>query len=379
MLDTIVLCLREGSFIIKEPQKFSPSADHVYSLPTHRLGRQGAKAICNPTNAQMLEHGYMPRLTLVKRLRSGGVDMHLRVEFSAPKMLYGNNFDELTDHDFLRLCEALSSRLYAMGVLIKDGAIRGADVAAIHFSKNLPLTDYTHCSMIIGELAKCAVTRRMDGTHTQYFNDGSALKYHASNHEIIVYDKLKDLAKAKVSDKRAVEADSIVQMDLLKSAWPKAFEVLRLELRIGTRQKLKQMLMRLKLPLNLDFESLFSEALAKAILMHYWQEITQDIPVLAASQFAPEELYQQLARDEPGAKPAKWLQKIGMLAIINRVGLSGLRVLMLNEANPRTWYRATKELKQMSVASNLRYAAIRTAQKHLQAFLPLNIKNYMVS
>ena len=69
--------------------------------------------------------------------------MPLKIEFSAPKMLFGNNFDELTDSDFPNLLTKLKRTLKEMGVFILEDHLTSAPVSAIHFSKNIPLTDYT--------------------------------------------------------------------------------------------------------------------------------------------------------------------------------------------------------------------------------------------
>ena len=41
-----------------------------------------------------------------------------------------------------------------MGILIKKEDLINANVSSIHYSKNIALTDYTSCSMVLNELSK---------------------------------------------------------------------------------------------------------------------------------------------------------------------------------------------------------------------------------
>ena len=57
----------------------------------------------------------------------GGFSLTLRIEFSAPKLVLGNNFDELRSRDFERVLDALHRALQDMGVQwakISNGKVR---------------------------------------------------------------------------------------------------------------------------------------------------------------------------------------------------------------------------------------------------------------
>ena len=150
--------------------------------------------------------------------------------------------------------------------------------------------------------------RRQKTLKTDYKNDGSSFKLHANSHEVILYDKLKDLEKGKKSDKRAHENDNRVQRLLLRDDFILPFGVLRLEVRIGNRKKLKSLLAGLKIERDMIFSHLFDVSVAKAVLLHYWQHMVPDMPLLAASQFRAEDVYDDIKRSHPEMKPAKILQ-----------------------------------------------------------------------
>jgi len=65
----------------------------------------------------------------------------LKIELSLPKLLFGNNFDELQYKDFLPITEKLVDILKQMGVITTAETLAQAPVAAIHYSKNISLTD----------------------------------------------------------------------------------------------------------------------------------------------------------------------------------------------------------------------------------------------
>src|SRR3989338_4836121 len=103
MIDTIVLTLKEGMFTIIDHSKFSPSTEGLFN-PTsyYRLGGR-SNMVCkqNPTPSELKNGIYNPRLTVTKRInRYNSFEVMMKIEFSVPKLLFGNNFDELDDADF---------------------------------------------------------------------------------------------------------------------------------------------------------------------------------------------------------------------------------------------------------------------------------------
>lgn len=376
MIDSIALTIPCHEVVFMDHDAFTPSAAGLLVPPYYPIRRGGMACVNNPAAPDKLRFGHMPRLTLYKRPARQGFNMGLRVDLSLPKLKYGNNFDELLDSDFTFLCRQLSLQMSRMGVRVSPETIRKAEVSSIHYGKNLPLTDYTGCHMVIHEIAKGSVTKLLDSLKTDYQNDGSAIRFHATSHEVIVYDKIKDLERGKTSDKRAIENDNHGQLSLLSTPFKKPFEVLRLEVRLGNRRKIKNVLERLDQSRPMTFESLYSSDLAKAVLLDYWRKITPDVPLLACSGFASGELYDALARDMPKAKPTQILSLVGALSIIHKEGMRGLRTRLEGHSTSRAWYRLKRQLGQLSVTSHMKYNALRVAEGHLLAFTPLNLDSY---
>jgi hypothetical protein len=144
MLDTIALTLDRHQFEVREPNRFSPSAQGLLVPPYYRLGARG-NFLCvqNPTKADFAAGRYAPRLTLAKRKQRTGFTLTLRVEFSAPKLVFGNNFDELTSRDFERVLGALHVSVNEMGIEVESDTLRGAPACLLSITRrtwHLPTT-----------------------------------------------------------------------------------------------------------------------------------------------------------------------------------------------------------------------------------------------
>src|SRR4051812_26795927 len=124
MLDTIALTLDHRQFDIRVPDGFSPSARGMFFPPYYPLGARGfITCVLNPTKAERAEGRYLPRLTLTKRQGRAGFLITLRIEFSAPKLLFGNNFDELDQSDLARVVDTLRQRLGERGIAVARASL----------------------------------------------------------------------------------------------------------------------------------------------------------------------------------------------------------------------------------------------------------------
>ncbi len=302
MLDTIVLTLPAHEFVVVDMDAFTPSARGLYHAPFYRMGaRSVLKCIQNATKADYDAGRYKPRLTLTKRRGTTGFSISLRIEFSAPKLLFGNNFDELTEGDFETILVKLHKALSDMGIRLAMNKLRHAPVSSIHYGKNVPFMDFTTCSMVLSELAKINLNARLDLAKTDFRNGGHAIRYHANSYEVVFYDKIKDLEKARISDKRAIESENAMQADLFATSgqFPKQLEVLRMEVRLGTRAKLKSVLRKCGFPETpLTFAGLFKTDTAQKVLLHFWHAARRELPLLNTSTAKrPEDMFQTLMRE----------------------------------------------------------------------------------
>ena len=180
---------------------FSPNSESFFNHSL-RFGSSGIVSAKNNPTKRLKDSGhYYPIMTLFKAIRRSGIEYFLHVQFSAPKMIFKNNFDEVQESDFGDICWLLKERMYEMGVLVDNVKnIENAEVTAIHYSKNIVLDDGKIPYQIIKELQKTNISKIFDTNKSDYRNEGQAFKYHTNSFEFIVYDKIKDLQQSSLND-----------------------------------------------------------------------------------------------------------------------------------------------------------------------------------
>ena len=371
MIDTIALTIPEESFSIIDHDKFNPSTSNLYNSNFYRLGsRSNFSCVQNPKKSDLKKGIYKPRLTVTKRMKKGKFEITLRIEFSIPKLLFKNNFAEVEEKDFQSIILILHHKLASMGVSISYINLSEANVSAVHFSKNVVLTDYKTPFCILKELSKIDLNQKMDINKTDYRNEGHCLKFHSNYFEIVFYDKMKDLDNAKMSGKRAVEEDNLIQLDLFKKK-PKPLEVLRMEVRLNSRTKLKRILKEINAQNNLSFHSIFIERLSQRILMHYFSIIESSFSLLSINIKSTSEFLSEIKIFNPKIKIRKLLQLLGFKSAIEEMGIRGFReFIKIFGAN--NWYRLKKEYASINFPYQ-KSDKISIIKKTLLDFKPLKL------
>ncbi|MFH1874656.1 MAG: hypothetical protein ABH859_05660 [Pseudomonadota bacterium] len=376
MIDTVVITFDKDQFEILEPDIFSPSA-RMMEVSPNRIGRNGCiRCFQNPSKEDLARGIYRPRFTLTKRLTRGGYTQNLRAEFSLPKLFFGNNFEEdglknTTGHNAFFANEAL-----ATGIKILPFQVTSAKLSAIHYSKNFIFTDFTTSSMILRQLSRLNLNSRLDLNKTDYRNGGHALRYHANSYEIVFYDKVKDLKQSRISERRAIESDNLIQADLLSNL-PKPFEVLRMEVRLNSRAKIKRLCHKLGIKPPLTFEEALNRKTSQTILLHFWNQIMSEAKWLQFEKQRPEDLLQAILKANPDIRPSKALQILGAISVASSVGTRGLKAI-LGDKTSRTLDRLKfKAIKVgMSCPKSLYFTGIYEQLIDFKPLrLPINIKN----
>ena len=373
MIDTIALTLKAGYFDIVWPQLFIPHAGLL--LANFNPGKESV--VQNPTKADYLAGKYKPKLTLTRR----GAKVTLRIELSIPKLLYGNNFDELCDADLSTVVKKLVLVLAEMGVTVSNHALLKSDVSAVHYSKNCVLEEHTSCSMVLSEIDKYSEKGRLDKSQKEYRNDGSLLRYHANSHEFVLYDKVADLKQAQLSEKRAIEKENLMQislLDLLEKTVGRS--VLRLELRLNNRAKIRQMLQRLKLNSeDLTFQRLYSADLAKTLLSSFWQNITKHLPnyVIGAAD-DPIKICEKLRAANPSMPVQRFLSTFTLLWMIHLSGMDEARRMLglVGAKGSRAWGQLKKQVSHIKPPSSRHFYPTKAVDEQLKAFKALRLDDF---
>ena len=369
MIDTIILSLP-----MEKVRTLDLSGYGVEKWDMQARAKAHEKYVKNPSLRDKASGLYFPTLTGHRRKAGIAWVKTLDIQFSAPKLLYLNNLDELAERDFEKVVDALADRIERMGIYITKQHLRDAEVRAIHYSKNIELKGGYTSQYIISELGKINLNKRFDLTRARYMNDGQSLCLYAVAHSFVLYDKIADLAKG---PKRAIDKGQTPYQMSLFTQLRSLREVLRLEIRLSQKRKMNALLKQLGFAENPTFRDVFSKAKSKKVLGHYWDTMIagHSIALFAPSLTAKDLLKQVLiARKSAKGKTAVYLTGLLLLAREGN-GLRELRSMLVKKSNDRTWYRIAAEVR--AIAADLNKVRSRDwfdqVQKALSTYQPIHI------
>jgi len=348
MIDTVCL------LIPKKEMRFltGVSGWDLYSRTDHYK-----KFVRNPSKIEKDTGNYFPRLTGYQR--RFGNEANIKIEFSAPKILFLNNLDELEDKDFPKVVEVLQERLKDMGVILTKSVIENAPVSSVHFSKNILLRDGYTATHVISELGKIDLNKSFDFAKTRFVNDGQSLYAHTTSHQFVIYDKIADLAKGK---KRAIDKDqTLYQRSLFTkmSDEDKQKEIIRFEIRLNKKQKLNSILKKLGYQDKPLFKDVFSSELSKKVVNDYWQKLVLEKNVgLFSIELSIKDILQVMFLADKDLKPNKAIYLLGLYLVAkDENGMRQLRSIVSKKMHQRTWYRMAQDLRyagELITNNNLR-------------------------
>lgn len=373
MIDTVVLSIPCKKEDFRDLNVFTDSLEGIWHAPFRRLPNGYFNTKRNPTSIEKACKIYVPRLTLIKRVKDG-FHTELRIEFSIPKLLFGNNFQEVNDINFEEIVSSLERKLAYMQVDISQDRIINARVSAIHFSKNLILPNGLSCPVVLNQLAKAVDCNQMlDIKNVSFKNGGQILHIHAKDWEFVIYDKVKELEQAKKSESKSIENDSYVQFNLLNELKP-VFSVLRFEFRLGNGRSIKQMLKRYNpefLPQKeLTFINLFSKEIAKKMLLGYWNEIKNRYLTISWKEETSFEYFSRFRTENPTLKDNELINIFFLNSMIKDIGISGLRAMMNwnGKTNSYKWTRKRDLLDKINDSNMKKDFMIREVNNQLSRF-----------
>ena len=351
MIDTVILSLPTNKAVILDM-----AAKGVFPWDLQSRTAAYDKYVRNPSHKDQKSGLYFPRITGFKRKqkRTFEVEKTIKIEFSAPKLLYKNNVDELADSDFAAVVETLHERLQMMGVVVTTKDLESAAVRAVHYSKNIELQNGYTSQYVISELNKIDLNKRFDLTRARYMNDGQSLYAYTISNSLVIYDKVADLIKDK---KRAIDKEQTPQQlnlfaQLTKPVQPR--EILRFETRLSQKQKMNSLFKELGFAENPTFRDVFSTAKSKAVMNRYWSKMVENGgTLLFGHSLTAKDLLKQILLAEKKAKPKEVIYRTGLLLLLREGnGMRELRSVLSKRSNDRTWYRLAIDAKETGAALN---------------------------
>lgn len=365
MLDTIALTLPASDFTIINPRAFRLDSRHL----------QGPRAVQLTSGEALKTHtvpfdgDYMPKFGLSRRGQGGKQIEMLRIEFSAPKLLFGNNFEELSNSDFERLLQALVARCAPIIALNPD-ILPTARVSAVHFSKNTVLKPNMPAAGAIRKLGTCHFSSHLEQTTSTFANDGTLARWHSNSSEVVFYEKLADLKKCQISAKRGLERDFTALPSWMLGKLP---ETIRFEVRLGKPKQIKIFLKKVGHNIPLTFQSLFNEALSQAVLRHVWDRLNplQGV-VLATEKDTPSDHWEKVVFTFPELNFSQQCRLHGLYHLYRERGEAGVRSLLRRNKvrNPGKEVEILRRLSGIPPPEE----AILLVHQSLKQFKPIRFK-----
>ncbi|MCL2869305.1 hypothetical protein FWF48_00630 [Candidatus Saccharibacteria bacterium] len=301
--------------------------------------------VINPTATDRKLGVYKPRITYTERPRPHGRDYELAIELSLPKLVYGNNFNELSEADFDQVLFMLRKVLREMQIgFYFSPQLANLEVRKIDFCKNVVFTDGTLASAIIAGLNTADISKVYDVQNTDFQNGGKVLHIHTNSLDIAIYDKITDLQRSKISEKRTQEKDGYCQLNLLdelekirKAKHP--FAVVRFEVRLNGKQKIQKEFKKLGIEEPLTFKDVFTDEVAKRVLTHHWENIFSKVQKAHLLQDTPISLLRDIL-SETTQRPQEALARLGYAYLSAHTNdARHIRTLFDEAIGRQAWYR----------------------------------------
>ena len=307
----------------------------------------------------------------------------LQIDFSVPKLLYGNSLQEVveTDRDFVFSC--LRTRLYGVGVEIEINQIATALVAAVHFCKNVLLPKPIRMRDILKEMERVDIDKTVDVDIKEHKNGGRVLCIHSGTIERAFYDKISDALrpKNKRKDKNFIDPER----EIVERFGLQDHETFRYEHRIKKTQTVMRDVSRAlgKGYGPVSFSELFTPGLFKKMVLWSWRKLIER-PENRLALFAPEDnlklLLHIVAEAQKSGNTAHSLNKAlisyGLARAIADHGAKEVRGILLDGWCKDHPERLTDKIRTASeLTRSIPYSnTMAFIDKALEEFIPITIE-----
>ncbi len=338
--DTVRLELNQGDFEIIE-DKFETPVNKVLGY----FGRGISTAYQGMTAEDKRLNHYKPRLFLMNAPQHGGRKIFLRIDVSLPKLLYGNNLQEICDYDISLILNKLYNVLLEMGIKTNVAALFQAHIVRFHSCKNIILPKGVSTQLVVSNVAKISFGSRLGNGHTAYLNGGHCARFHTNEYEIAVYDKIADIRQMRLSPKRCVDDESHRECQNIDIEKLGDLQVFRIEIRLNNGKVLRRKLAEIGITFEKDhiitFRDMFKSDISRKLNTHFWKKICKAGYPLYFQQDNTESILLKLG----DAKLLKKFEFIGMAKVINDCGAPYVKRLIGKNATAQKLFNLVKEYR----------------------------------
>lgn len=367
MLDTVILQIPIDYSAIIDHSQFTPSTKGLLENSASFY-----KYTNNPKKSDKMQGIYKPKLTIIKR----GKRIYLKIEFSVPKLFFGNNLEEVEEKNFDEIVTKLRKILEEMGVRVWTYEIEKAEVLGFHPSKNIPLSGGYTSSFVIKELSKTNPNQKFDLEKVSFRNDGESLQLYSNRHSFVLYDKINDLNKPA---KRAIDKDQTKKQFDLFSCFKREksrLEVLKMEVRLSSKAKMIEILEKVGFTESPTFKNIFKKELCQKILKLYWEKFFRKNLFLFSVNYNPQRILQMILMRYPKTKIKTAIFLAGLYLLCkDEEGIRGFRNIAKNYRPKTNWVKLSSYLRKFEdeIFSKPLHGFINDIEKAINEFRAFKI------
>lgn len=274
-MDTVIIKIYgPGKFKIRSHALFLPELEHRKFENISESEKRSTRPYLRRFSLRpQMREAYLPNVEVFEVLTGDRKNIRyiLKIQFSLPKLLFGNSLEEISETDGSKATTLLKRVLEEIGIVVEAEDINAATVSSVHFCKNIILLKGMSMREIQGELGRMDISKVEDIDTKELKNGGRVLNLFSGTIEHSFYEKISDCMrpKNKRSDKGFIdlERQAVILNGLQKH------EVCRYEYRIKKTQTVKRDINRV---LNRDtktpviFADLFTPGLYKLMILKAW-------------------------------------------------------------------------------------------------------------
>lgn len=327
----------------------------VHNIPWSTAGQDkyGYKAYIYQTKQDKLMQRYVPAISYIERPMSGaGLRYELLVEASLPKLVYGNNLHEVKASDYEVILNLLRYKLLRYAIPTEYTESLGqAEVRKVDFCKNVEFTNGVLALSVVDSIGSADISRVYDIQKTDHKNGGTTHHIHTNCEDIVFYDKIFDLQQALRSPKRSEErndfgaAMGLEEIAQKRKAGP--YEVVRIEVRLSSKPKLRQMLNKVGEKPILTFENIYQPEIAKKILLFHLNNILGGLNATTLELDTPSNMLANVLARQQVRGPQATFAEVGFRLVANDMAndTRRLREIVVARLGKDAWRRLEKYRK----------------------------------
>ena len=381
MIDTITLELDARKRLESKDFANKSKWGINYQQDTNNEPKYSANVVLDWPEEAKAKWSYLPEVKYMNypnTYRKDGGDERCSkywITFSAPKLLYGNNIEEVTEAQYDDIVRTLCEQLSFLGLPTKYHKldIEMAKIRRVDFSKNTMIAELVPIDQFCTMLMRAKHEHRSKFSQVQY-RHGELYRENTRYRSVVIYDKLAEFRNT-LNKKEPANARGQFFLSAEKAH---LFQVFKLEVQIENSNQIAIELKRFGLERkDITFRSVFSEQLAHDILMRYWTKIVEKLdpnPEL----FSEDNLWASFntAIINRGNKtPQNFFASFGLSYLAHKFGLNNLKDIVYREYGDQAWSRLEKLYEQPKLDQGL-YTFISSMERIIDTMEPLQFGEY---